>query len=71
MTYLGGYPDDFLWDRIIRAAGLEAGLDMIPMPEGVRIRDTQNHRFYFNYSNEPRDCDGFTLPPAGVRWCQR
>ncbi|MCH2094791.1 MAG: Beta-galactosidase C-terminal domain [Rhodobacteraceae bacterium] len=36
------------------------------MAEGVRIRDTQTERFWFNYSAVPVTIEGRTLPPAGV-----
>jgi beta-galactosidase len=38
------------------------------MPDGVRQRDTANHRFIFNYNAEPVLFDGETIPAAGVHW---
>ena len=70
-TYLGGYPDVALWDRIILSAANEADLDITPMPEGLRIRDTQSHRFYFNYSTKQQTCEGVKLAPASVQWVAR
>jgi beta-galactosidase len=66
--YLGGYPDEALWSRILSQLAATAGVETQTMPEGVRIRDTATHRFYFNYAPEPKEIDGITLPVAGVHW---
>ncbi len=43
----------------------------IQLPEGVRIRDTQQHRFTFNYNAHTVTFNEMTLLPAAVNWQQR
>ena len=66
--YLGGWPDDALWDRIIGQLAARQGLALEALPAGLRIRDTATHRFAFNYAPEPQDISGRTIEPAGVMW---
>ena len=67
-AYLGGWPDTAGWDRIVDWAAAATGLVTMPLPDGVRLRDTATHRFAFNYAAEARSFDGRTLEPAGVAW---
>ena len=66
--YLGGWPDDALWDRVVVHLAARQGLALVALPGGVRIRDTTTHRFAFNYGTEPQVLSGKTIPPAGVAW---
>ncbi|MFK7745142.1 MAG: beta-galactosidase [Roseobacter sp.] len=68
LWYLGCWPDAALWDRVVARAVQNCGLDTIPLPDGVRIRDTETHRFYFNYGPEDIEFEGIKLEPAGVHW---
>jgi len=34
----------------------------------LRIRDTDTHRFIFNYAPKARDWNGVSIPAAGVHW---
>jgi beta-galactosidase len=38
------------------------------MPEGLRIRDTESHRFVFNYAATAQDWNDTRIPAAGVHW---
>jgi beta-galactosidase len=67
-AYLGGWPDSSLWDRIISEAAARSGLELLELPEGLRVRDTDTHRFYFNYSLDAIDFVGLSIPAAGVYW---
>jgi beta-galactosidase len=68
IRYLSASPTDALLDRVIPDLAMEAGLDLMLLPEGVRIRRTARHLFAFNYSAETRMLrNGETLPPAGLR----
>ncbi|MEO0655097.1 MAG: beta-galactosidase [Pseudomonadota bacterium] len=71
ITYLAGWPDTTLWDRIIAEACAAAGIARTPVPEGLRLRDTRDYRFAFNYNAEPVTFDGVTLPAAGVHWWRK
>ncbi|MEO1454633.1 MAG: beta-galactosidase [Pseudomonadota bacterium] len=71
ITYLAGWPDTALWDRIVREACDALGIATTPVPEGLRLRDTRDYRFAFNYNTEPVTFDGVTLPAAGVHWWRK
>jgi beta-galactosidase len=49
-----------------RMAG-EAGVPLLDLPEGIRVRRSASHAFTFNYANEPVIVPhlGETLAPAG------
>jgi beta-galactosidase len=68
LHYLAGWPDDAALDRILSEACARAGLAVECLPEGLRSRDSATHRFWFNYSPDPIDWAGVTIPPAGVHW---
>lgn len=66
--YLAGWPDDAALDHILTEACQRAGLDIDPLPEGLRRRDSATHRFWFNYNPVPVEWAGAVIPPAGVHW---
>jgi beta-galactosidase len=66
--YLGGWPDDHTLDRMLHALADRAGVELDPLPEGLRRRDTGTHRFWFNYNAVPVEWGGVTIPAAGVHW---
>ncbi|MFQ1701732.1 beta-galactosidase [Loktanella agnita] len=68
LRYLAGWPDEATFDRIIRDLCAAQGIVTHYLPEGLRIRDTDTHRFVFNYAPEPQDWQGTTIPAAGVHW---
>ena len=68
VSYLAGWPDAALWDRIIKRLCDDCDIETTEMPDGVRRRDTATHRFYFNYGPELALIDGLELPSAGVHW---
>ena len=68
VQYLAGWPDASLWDRLVSKWLAEAGVEALDLPEGVRVRDTATHRFYFNHGTEAAQVAGMVIPPAGVLW---
>ena len=66
LTYLGGWPDRELLARLMAAACRDAGLEVVELPAGVRIRDTAGERFWFNYDLAAQRVDGRDLPPLSV-----
>jgi len=64
--YLGGWLDERTLDQFVSGLCGEAGIDVLPMPEGVRTRTTGGERFWFNYSDADVACHGVELPAAGV-----
>ncbi|HEV8034799.1 beta-galactosidase [Yoonia sp.] len=68
LRYLAGWPDDGTFDHIVAGLCDALGLETRQLPEGLRLRDTETHRFYFNYAAVPLTWKGVTIPPAGVHW---
>lgn len=68
LRYLGGWPDDATLDRILSATCLELGLTTHDLPRDLRLRDTDTHRFLFNYGPDPVHWNGIDIPAAGVHW---
>jgi len=68
LRYLAGWPDDTTFDKIIADACTELGLKTEALSAGLRVRDTANCRFVFNYANHAQDWHGITIPAAGVHW---
>ena len=68
LHYLAGWPDDATFPKIIRDLAAMAGLPTHDLPPGVRLRDTESHRFWFNYNADPVTVAGHDLPAAGVHW---
>ncbi|MEL6204469.1 MAG: beta-galactosidase [Pseudomonadota bacterium] len=71
LTYLGAWPDDALWDRIVTDACTAHDIATERLPDDLRLRDTDTHRFAFNYGPEPVTWQDETIPPAGVAWRAR
>ena len=71
LHYLAGWPDDQALTRILHRACAAEGIETDPLPEGLRRRDTDTHRFLFNYNPVPAEWGGVTIPPAGVHWTER
>ena len=61
IQYLAGWPDDTLWDRILLQVLAASDVDILKLPDGVRVRDTQSHRFVFNYGPLPAQFDGHEI----------
>ena len=68
LHYLAGWPDEVALTRILQRACAAEGIETDPLPEGLRRRDTDTHRFLFNYNAVPAEWGGVTIPPAGVHW---
>ncbi|WP_400086250.1 beta-galactosidase [Yoonia sp. R78084] len=68
LRYLAGWPDDRTFDQIVAGLCDALGMETRQLPEGLRLRDTETHRFYFNYAAVPLTWEGVTIPPAGVHW---
>lgn len=74
--YLAGWPDERLLTSLVAAMAGEAGVAMLSLPEGLRLRRTEHFTFAFNYAGHdnrvPRAegndyrIGGELLPPGGV-----
>ena len=58
LSYLSAWPDDDLWDDVLRQTKPER----TPLPEGLRLRDTATHRFVINYAAYPQRWEGHQIP---------
>ena len=68
IQYLTGWPDDALWDRLVGTWAAACGLDIVELPEGLRLRRHGTREFAFNYGASPVKWQDQTLQPAGVAW---
>jgi len=68
LRYLAGWPDPEGWDRILRAACSDMGIDVLNLPEGLRLRRTDPHIVAMNYGSEAVIWNGVAVPGAGVVW---
>jgi beta-galactosidase len=68
MIYIAGWPDAAGWRRILEMLTEQAGLNLMDLPPDLRLRETDSHRFWFNYGPRSVTFHGMTLPAAGVLW---
>jgi beta-galactosidase len=66
ITYCGGWGDDAYFDRLVNNLCAQAEVDITNLPKGVRLRDTQTERFWFNHNPHSIEIDGKIMEPAGV-----
>ena len=64
--YLGGWPDQDLWDRVIALAAKSAGISTTSLPEGFRLREAGQYRFGFNYAAHDVQWKGEKIAPCSV-----
>jgi beta-galactosidase len=68
LAYIGGWPDDAAFRRILAEACARQGIATETLPDGLRLRDTRDWRFLVNYAPEPATWHGTMVPAAGVAW---
>ena len=66
--YLAGWPDEAALARILNESCDAAGVVTYAPPDGLRLRDTEAHRFYINYNAHEVEFDGLLIGPADVTW---
>lgn len=66
--YLGGWLDAEGYARVLGRLATGAGLVTREMPEGVRLRKTQDRILVMNYNAQPVDTDWGRLAPASYLW---
>lgn len=64
LFYLSGCLDQEALRLVLSARLTEAGLTPIALPEGVRVRETGNERFWFNYDSQAHEVAGLCLEPT-------
>ena len=67
VRYCSIWPDRALLRLLVERMANEAGLALLDLPEGIRVRRTQAQMFTFNYAASPVFVPhlGITLGPAG------
>ena len=66
VAYLAGWPDEDAAAQVLRGLCDAAGVAVMELPEGLRVRDSGRERFWFNYGSEAVTFDGRTFEPASV-----
>ncbi|MEP1420173.1 MAG: beta-galactosidase [Erythrobacter sp.] len=59
--YCAAWPDRSLLDLLVDRIAGEAELDLLTLPEGIRIRRSASHTFAFNYAAHPVDVNALEL----------
>ncbi|MEM1232797.1 MAG: beta-galactosidase [Pseudomonadota bacterium] len=67
-SYLAGWPDPAAMVRIVKRAAVQAGLKPMDLPENLRVRDTDTHRFWINYGADAVEYEGRRIAAADVNW---
>jgi beta-galactosidase len=68
LVYVGGWPDRDTFHALVCDLCRELGIETRDLPDGLRIRDTATHRFWFNYAPEPLASGGREVGAADVGW---
>ncbi|MDC0737655.1 beta-galactosidase [Cognatishimia sp. SS12] len=66
LSYVAGWADVAGWRAILTPLCQEAGLTVLDLPGGLRLRDTASERFWFNYGAAPINYEGRQFAPASV-----
>jgi beta-galactosidase len=66
IRYCAIWPDRALLRLLVERMAGEAGVALLDLPEGIRVRRSESHAFTFNYAAEPAAVPhlGETLAPA-------
>ncbi len=66
IVYVAGWCDGEALDRLLRPLCEAMGLTVLDLPSGLRVRETETERFWFNYNAFDAEYSGRKLPAAGV-----
>ena len=64
--YVGAMLDMDGWRSVIEPLCAELGLDVIHLPDGVRLRETATERFWFNFTQDAHKVAGTALDPISM-----
>ena len=67
VIYVSAVLDATALDRLLRPLLSAGGIDVRDLPEGLRIRETEAERFWFNYNAFEVTFDGQTFPAAHLK----
>ncbi|MEJ8472905.1 beta-galactosidase [Roseibium algae] len=66
LIYMGGWGDQSTLARLLTSVCTKIGIGTVELPDGIRIRETETERFWFNYGAEPAHFAQRNIPAAGV-----
>ncbi|KUJ81264.1 beta-galactosidase [Ruegeria profundi] len=66
LWYLAGFPDEHLWVWVVEMAAAKVKLDIHPLPEGLRRRETDQYVFLTNYTAAPINWNNHDIAPCDV-----
>jgi beta-galactosidase len=67
VSYIGGWPDQRAYQRIIETMCDATGVRTRRLPEGVRVRETGAETFWFNYNANAIEINGLELEAVSVK----
>ncbi len=66
LVYMGAWGDALALDRLLRPLLEARGVPLCRLPEGLRVRETETERFWFNYNSASVSYEGKNFPAADV-----
>ncbi len=66
LHYIAGWPDAETYVDIVEKLASAANLKTTRLPDGLRLRDTDTHRFWFNYAPEDISFQNKTIKAADL-----
>lgn len=67
LHYMAGWPDAETYVDILEMITQKAEIETTRLPDGLRRRDTDTHRFWFNYAPDPITFENRTIQPADIK----
>jgi beta-galactosidase len=68
LHYVAGWPEAASYVDILEGLAAQANIPTQRLPSGLRLRETQTHRFWINYAPDEVSYDGKTIAAADVLW---
>ncbi|WP_293451615.1 beta-galactosidase [Planktotalea sp.] len=66
LHYIAGWPEADTYVEILEGLATTAGIPTQRLPDGLRVRDSETHRFWFNYNPSEITYQGKTLKAADL-----
>lgn len=68
LHYIAGWPEAASYVDILEDLAAKANMPTERLPSGLRLRETETHRFWINYAPETVEYDGKAIAAADVLW---
>ncbi|WP_085307976.1 beta-galactosidase [Planktotalea arctica] len=66
LHYIAGWPEADTYVDILEKLAQDAKIEITRLPDGLRLRDTETHRFWFNYAPDTIIFQGKTIKAAAL-----